>query len=276
MFRRGISIFIHSIYSSMYLHYSINHVCSFSIFRKTSEVAWICHYSVIMAPIFALSALVLQGNESRQGAPSCHSLQRGILESPWIWNEPHCPMLSTFNQCWVLHKVIAFTVYFSPSSTFFTLDKKGFLKQWYFASTLTIHLTPSCLPLLLFLPPSLRSPFQSYSCGSESGGHPGGQEWLLHCHEWRGHALQLGKLLTCAVRTAARHQHAPFLTCTHTHVTVCCLSISHCSKASPPFHLCCIWELFRCAFVLLCSTFHPHFVVRKKNKKQPEHVLHLI
>lgn len=42
--------------------------------------------------------------------------------------------------------------------------------------------------------PSLRSPFQSYPCGSESGGHPGGEEWLLHCHEWRGDALQLGKI----------------------------------------------------------------------------------
>lgn len=39
----------------------------------------------------------------------------------------------------------------------------------------------------------LHSSFQSYSCGSESGGHPGGKERLLHCHEWRGHALRLGK-----------------------------------------------------------------------------------
>lgn len=123
---------------------------------------------------------------------------KGDLESPWIWNEPQRSVLSTFNHCRVLRNVITFPVYFPrhvhPGSKYFI--------GWGFCRTgmLSCHVD-MCREAIFFFfacftvcSSPLRSSFQSYSRGSESGGHPGGKERLLHCHEWRGHALQLGKL----------------------------------------------------------------------------------
>lgn len=98
----------------------------------------------------------------------------------------------------------------------------------------------------------LRSSFQSYSCGSESGGHPGGEERLLHCHEWRGHALQLGKLQPVLRK--------------HLYVTSMCISFC--------VHVCCFVQVVVSQYPtaamtpplsspLYLNTFYPHFIVGK-------------
>lgn len=117
---------------------------------------------VIVVSIFALRALVCEGNESRLSA-QCHGLQRAIwrlLEYEMSLTGP-CFQLSTTAEYFTVSSLFLFT--FPVPSSFFP-----------------------ALPL--------HSSFQSYSCGSEGGGDPGGEERLLHCHERRGHALQLGKL----------------------------------------------------------------------------------
>lgn len=164
------------------------------------------------------------------------TVYKGDLESPWIWNEPQRPVLSTFNHCWGLHNVTTFPVYFPcnvhPGSQFFMQDEV-FAEQRCFAAMLTCAVRPSFFArFTVCSSPSspLRSSFQSYSCGSESGGHPGGQERLLHCHEWRGHALQLGKLWPVLLTHLCFTSMWFFLMCTR--LLFCS---AHCSKGYPPF-----------------------------------------
>lgn len=202
---------------------------------------------------------------------------KGDLESPWIWNEPQCPVLSTFNHCWVLHNVITFPVYFPVNvhpvgkffmpDKFFLLNRDALLPCWH---VLWCHLFFACFTISSS---PLRSSFQSYSCGSESGGHPGGEERLLHCHEWRGHALQLGKL-------------QPVLW-EHLCVTSMCISfrvhVWHCfvqvvvsqyptAAMTPPFS----FPLYLSAHQMCLCVAVQHFLPSLYCWKNPEHVLRLI
>lgn len=105
-----------------------------------------------------------------------------------------CFQLSTTTEYYAISSLFLFTFTVMFTQEVNILLDEGFVEQGCSPAMLTCAVRPSFFACFTACSSPLCSSFQSYSCGSESGGHPGGKERLLHCHEWRGHALQLGKL----------------------------------------------------------------------------------